>query len=68
MHRLNQSNELLKPTQLAICESDIDGVFYFDTSEGLKDGEYPIMSSITEKVYANDFLDFLKKRIEIFKQ
>ncbi len=67
MHRLNQSNGLFQPHQLAICESDIDGTFYFDTAARLENGECPIKSSVTDQVYANDFLEFLEKRIKTFK-
>lgn len=64
MHRLNQSSGLLGPKQIAICHSDIDGVFFFDLTESPKDAEYPVVSAATGHTYAIDFLDFLRKRIE----
>ncbi len=67
MHRLNQSNGLFQPHQLAICESDFDGAFYFDTSARVENGECPVKSCATDQVYANDFLEFLEKRIRTFK-
>lgn len=49
-----------------ICHSDIDGVFSFDRGLPCKDGEYSIVSEATGQVYASDFLEFLRKRIEAF--
>jgi len=59
----------LQPTKgdrIPICHSDVDGVFSFDKSLASGD-EYPIVAEGTGKVYARDFLDFLKKRIEEFQ-
>lgn len=67
MHNLNQKNNLFKASHLVICESDIDGAFYFNTDEKDDDQEYPIYSAITGEIYANNFLDFLEKRILAFK-
>lgn len=67
IHRLNHKEGLLAPEHLAICQSDIDGVFYFDTSSPRDDGEYPVMSAATKSEYATDFLDFIKKRIELMR-
>ena len=66
MHRTNLNASLFEPNQLVICDSDIDGAFYFDTSAASEDGEYQVYSAATESVYAQDFLDFLRKRINAF--
>ncbi|HUT11546.1 MAG TPA: SMI1/KNR4 family protein [Thermoguttaceae bacterium] len=52
--------------RVPICHSDIDGVFFFDRGQASADGEYPIFSEATGKIYAHDFLEFLRKRIEAF--
>jgi len=53
--------------RVPICHSDVDGVFSFDRSLESLNGEYPIVSESTGKIYASDFLDFLKKRISVFQ-
>lgn len=63
VHNLNQKDNLFKTNQLVICESDIDGAFYFDVDEKGENEEYPVYSSITREVYAKNFLEFLEKRI-----
>lgn len=40
-----------------------DSLFYFDISNGLIDGEYPIYEYYMKERYANTFLEFLKRRI-----
>lgn len=47
---------------LAVCETD-DELFYFDVSEDKPDNEYSIYEYHSNKLYASDFIDFLKKRI-----
>ncbi len=66
MDRLNQQDGTLNRGQLAICQSDVDGLFFFDTSSPKDDGEYPVISAGIGSEYASDFLDFLKKRIQLF--
>ncbi|MGE3317039.1 MAG: SMI1/KNR4 family protein [Planctomycetaceae bacterium] len=63
MYRLERQNS----QRIPLCHSDVDGVFTFDSSLASSDGEYPIISEATGKVYASDFLDFLKKRIALFQ-
>ena len=62
MYRLQSTNCARVP----ICHSDVDGVFSFDRSSASSD-EYPIISEGTGKIYAKDFLEFLKKRIAVFQ-
>lgn len=68
MYRLNQDNGQFNTNQVVVCESDIDGAFYFNRAMTAKDNEFPIFSSVTEEKYADDFLEFLKKRIEAFSK
>jgi len=68
IHRIKQKNGLLESRQLAICDSDLDGTFYFDMSRTDEDGEAPVYSLVTGKEYARDFLEFLKKRIALFER
>ena len=42
------------------------GVFCFDPSVAASPGEYAVVSEATGKKYADDFLDFLSKRIRAF--
>ncbi len=65
MYRLDQRDGHFKPHEIAICHSDIDNSFYFDTAVQTPDNEYPVMSSATGKVYAKNFLEFLIERIKI---
>lgn len=48
--------------KLIICEPN-DELFYFDLSRGISDGEYPIYEYFTRKLYATNFIEFLKRRI-----
>lgn len=62
MNELSRANSNYQRNMLIICETD-DQVFYFDTSIKSKNDEYPIYELNSNKLYANDFLEFLKKRI-----
>jgi hypothetical protein len=64
MHRVNQRAQLLAPRQVAVCESNVDGLFFFDFEKQRDDGECPVVSAVTGKVYADDFVEFLRLRIE----
>lgn len=66
MHRLNQRDGSLRRNQIAICHSDVDGLFYFDTSSRSDNGEFRVIEAGTGAEYAVDFLEFLKKRINVF--
>ena len=60
MYELNKRNGNYPPNMLVISEYD-DEVFYFDLTQ--KENEYPIYSLNSKDIYANDFIEFLKKRI-----
>lgn len=68
MYEINLTHKLLTEGNVAISESaDGDEFFFFNLNE-LKNGETPIylfdrINSIEEK-YADDFLEFLFKRIQ----
>jgi antitoxin YobK len=59
----------LKSQRVAICDTGGDEEFYFDTSSRDSDGEYRIVvfeHPDYESVYADNFGEFLGKRIEFF--
>lgn len=62
MHELNQRDNNFPQNVLVICEAN-DEVFYFDLSVREDGNEYPIYSYNAKKLYATDFIEFLKKRI-----
>ena len=65
VNKINQDTGLLSKNQIAICESDLDGIFYFDFNQVAPDGEVPIYLKVTGEIYACNFLVFVKKRILI---
>ena len=62
MHELNKRDNNFADNMFVICEAD-DEVFYFDIYVQENENEYPIFSLNANKRYANDFIEFLKKRI-----
>jgi antitoxin YobK len=61
MYELNKRNNNYSDEKVVICETD-DTVFYFDLSNR-KDDEMPIYSLNDNNIYADNFIEFLKKRI-----
>ena len=62
-YELNTKRKNYSEDKVLICETN-DDVFYFDLSKGDDKGELPIYSLNNDgEKYANDFIDFLKKRI-----
>ncbi len=64
MNELNRKNLGLSIHQLVIQENDQGEIYYFDLSQIDVNGEAPVYCDITGDKYANDFFDFLKKKIE----
>lgn len=62
MYELNRKNKNYPDSAVVICEAN-DDVFYFDLSMKNDENEYPIYSLNDNKCYADDFIEFLKKRI-----
>jgi hypothetical protein len=62
MYELNRKNKNYPDNAVVICEAN-DDVFYFDLSVKDDKNEYPIYSLNDNKRYADDFIEFLKKRI-----
>ena len=62
MYELNNRNSNYPKNTLVISEYD-DEAFYFDLTQKDKENEYPIYSLNSKDIYANDFIEFLKKRI-----
>ena len=60
-------NELALPNANHLEEKIIsetnDELFYFDLTQGLMEGEYPVYEYYTKTRYADSFLEFLKRRI-----
>lgn len=62
-YELNTKNNNYSKTMVVICETN-DDVFYFDLSKRTSDNELPIYSlNNGNEKYADDFIEFLKKRI-----
>jgi len=63
MYELNKKNHNYNDNVLVVCEAN-DDVFYFDLSKRNELNEIPIYSlNKNNKKYADDFVEFLKKRI-----
>ncbi len=54
------------PSRIPLCHSDVDGLFVFDLIKGLSGNEYPVVSEATGQRYAENFLDFIEKRVKLF--
>lgn len=65
MYRL-ALNDGQDPKLVPLCQSDVDGSFSFEIEAGLDGNEYPINSQATGQRYADNFLDFIEKRIAAF--
>jgi hypothetical protein len=62
INELSRKNDSDFLNKIIISEPQ-DSLFYFDISNGLIDGEYPIYEYYTKERYAISFLEFLKRRI-----
>lgn len=65
-HIINQRSDLLDDSKLVICETDFGEVFFFDykSSNETEPAIYVRLPSGECKSYANNFYEFLAKRIE----
>ncbi|WP_063255399.1 SMI1/KNR4 family protein [Neobacillus niacini] len=61
-YELNIKNKNYSNEKLVICEAN-DDIFYFDLSKRRDENEILIYSLNDNKIYADDFIEFLKKRI-----
>lgn len=61
-YELNIKHKNYSDEKIVICEAN-DDVFYFDRSKRNDENELPIYSLNAHKKYADDFIEFLKKRI-----
>jgi hypothetical protein len=52
---------------IPLCHSDVDGVFSFVIEEAAHGSEYHIRAAATGGCYADNFLDFIAKRIALFE-
>ena len=62
MNELERKNDDSFKNKLVISEFD-DFLFYFDLSNGLIEGEYPVKEYFRSILFAESFEEFLKKRI-----
>jgi len=62
-YELNMRNKNYSADKVVICEAN-DDVFYFDLSKRKDENELAIYSLNDNKKYADDFIEFLKKRIK----
>ncbi|MCM3685336.1 SMI1/KNR4 family protein [Mesobacillus subterraneus] len=62
MYELNRKNNNFSDEKVIICEAD-DDVFYFDLTMGSQENELPVFSLKNNEKYADDFIEFLKRRI-----
>ena len=62
INELSRKEDVNFENKLIISEPN-DELFYFDLSQGLIDGEYPVYEYYSKTFYANSFSEFLKKRI-----
>lgn len=67
-YRVSRTSGVLAVKQVPICYSDLDGLFYLDTTRVDAEGESPVVSAITGNDYADDFLEFLAKRISLARR
>jgi hypothetical protein len=65
MNELNRKNQLSNYNQLIIQETDRAEIYYFNLLQGDRNGEYPVYLNFADykNKYADNFLEFLKKRI-----
>jgi antitoxin YobK len=61
-YELNMKDKNYGNDKVVICEAN-DDVFYFNLSKRNDENELPIYSLNDKKKYANDFIEFLKKRM-----
>ncbi len=64
INELNRKNGLFLENELVIQENNEGESYFMDLSKTNEDGEAPIYIDITRSLYASDFLDFLRKKIE----
>lgn len=62
INELSRKNDASLADKLIILEND-DQMFYFDLTNGLIEGEYPIYEYYSKTLYSNSFAEFLKRRI-----
>jgi len=63
-NELDRKNERANKNELIIQETDFAEVYFLDLNQVDEDGENPVYNKTTGQKFADDFLDFLKKKIE----
>lgn len=63
INELNRKNGSFSEDKLVLQENDFGEVYYFDLSQKNEQKENPIYLNTTGKKYADDFIDFLFKKM-----
>jgi len=65
INELDRKSGFTSNAELVLQINDQAEIFYFDLSEPKENGEYPVFRNTRgfKRLYAEDFLDFLTKRI-----
>lgn len=64
INELNRKNGTSTDEQLVIQENDMGESYYFNLLEIDANGEYPVYNDLTQEKYADNFLDFIVKKIQ----
>jgi len=64
MNELDRKNKRAMDSELMIQNTDFGEIYFLDLTQVDEHGESPVYNKTTGKKYADDFLDFLKKKIE----
>jgi len=63
INELNVSKGLFSKDQLVVCQSDLDVIYYFDTTKRDENSEMPIYEYFSKNKVADNFIELLKKMI-----
>ena len=63
VNELNRKRGFSNHNELVIQENDQGETFYFDLLSPNSNGEYPVYNKIKNTKYADNFLEFLEKKI-----
>lgn len=63
INELNQKNGLTDINELVIQENDQGDIYYFNLKEANENDEYPVYNKLNKIKYADNFIEFLKKKI-----
>lgn len=64
INELNRKNNFSSNDQLVIQENDQGEIYYFNLNKINEEGESPVYLDTINSMYAENFLDFIAKKIE----